>query len=742
MAMDFMTQAMGYGPEAFETEEERRKRLEAAGNMEVKSQTVKTFADGTQEQVTKQQVAGPVVPDSTYGRMLQVESGNRDFDAQGRPVTSPKGAMFASQVMPSTAANPGFGIRPASAQTPEEYNRVGQEYFQALLQKYNGDEQKAIAAYNMGPGAVDRNIQQNQGQFNVSTAPQETQNYLRRVGERVLGAMVPSAQAATPVAPTAQPARVVPSGQTVNLANSSQNIPVRGPEIPVPPSAAPVNQALPPQQFTTTPPTAEGLAMGPPVTAITPEAYAQIEPYAQGFIDAKSPQDLMRIGSDVNAPQWAQKLAGEKLAQELRGAAEKERTTTELQQKIAAGDTLGIAKMFQDKRGQGSWAKAILLGYMGAPQLAAAELGKMGYGTTFQQAQVGNDRVLLEMRFDGLPMQGYNLRTGEKLSDLELGRATGGVMSGKVTTSGTYFQDSKTGQILVRQSDEKGNVRLLDVATKQPYEGTSVGLVKLEEAGALRKLDASRVSDLAKKHGQNVLEAEAEYVKINGPFGTTGNPVTRDQFRSAYGFELATPTGAKPTTGAATTPGAATTTAGQTSATPGRLNVPIAEQQIGVESRKAGQKEITKKAGETLGNRADLETQVKDVEKAVELLNTGKHNVGSVLSGVVGRGPIAQGIGKQFETDDAKNTNTIMDTVNKLAADGLKTLGSNPSTVDLEFWTRYKPNLSSDPDFVKQWIGNAKQRIESRIGSAEQQLQSGGAPGSGSINNRPGVSNW
>jgi hypothetical protein len=62
--------------------------------------------------------------------------------------------------------------------------------------------------------------------------------------------------------------------------------------------------------------------------------------------------------------------------------------------------------------------------------------------------------------------------------------------------------------------------------------------------------------------------------------------------------------------------------------------------------------------------------------------------------------------------------------------------------VDLEFWTKYKPSLSSDPDFVKQWIGNAKQRIESRISSAEQQLQSGGAPNSGSINNRPGVSNW
>ena len=39
----------------------------------------------------------------------------------------------------------------------------------------------AVAAYNMGPGAVDKNIAQNQGQFNVAQAPQETQGYLGKV---------------------------------------------------------------------------------------------------------------------------------------------------------------------------------------------------------------------------------------------------------------------------------------------------------------------------------------------------------------------------------------------------------------------------------------------------------------------------------------------------------------------------------------------------------------------------------
>ena len=63
MALDFMSESMGYGPYAFETEEERRKRLEEEANREVRTQTVKTFADGTQEQTVKTQMPGPVAPD-------------------------------------------------------------------------------------------------------------------------------------------------------------------------------------------------------------------------------------------------------------------------------------------------------------------------------------------------------------------------------------------------------------------------------------------------------------------------------------------------------------------------------------------------------------------------------------------------------------------------------------------------------------------------------------------------------
>ena len=122
----------------WETEEERRKREEEEANRTVHTQETKTYGDGTVERTTTEElrpavqpvavkpvqqmpvaqpVTQPVSPD-TFARMIQAESRGQNFNAQGQPLTSPKGALFAAQVMPATAAQPGFGVRPAQAQTP------------------------------------------------------------------------------------------------------------------------------------------------------------------------------------------------------------------------------------------------------------------------------------------------------------------------------------------------------------------------------------------------------------------------------------------------------------------------------------------------------------------------------------------------------------------------------------------------------------------------------------------------
>ncbi|MXO75342.1 transglycosylase SLT domain-containing protein [Altererythrobacter aerius] len=105
------------------------------------------------------------------------ESRNRDY-INGRPVTSPAGARFAMQVMPETARDPGFGLRPANPNDPADMNRLGREYRAEMQRRYGGDLRKMWAAYNMGPGAFDRLLARHGEHGWFANAPPETRKYI------------------------------------------------------------------------------------------------------------------------------------------------------------------------------------------------------------------------------------------------------------------------------------------------------------------------------------------------------------------------------------------------------------------------------------------------------------------------------------------------------------------------------------------------------------------------------------
>ncbi len=143
-----------------------------------------TIDVGTGQIVPTEEPPGPqsmnVSPefDALASRMEQVESGGN------QAAVSPKGAVGVMQVMPTTApeaaALAGLEFDEQRYLTDPEYNRqLGRAYLAEMLNRFGGDVELAVAAYNAGPGAVQKALAA--GDNWKSALPAETQDYLVKV---------------------------------------------------------------------------------------------------------------------------------------------------------------------------------------------------------------------------------------------------------------------------------------------------------------------------------------------------------------------------------------------------------------------------------------------------------------------------------------------------------------------------------------------------------------------------------
>lgn len=103
------------------------------------------------------------LPSGLLDSVWSAESG------RGKNMLSPAGAQGHFQFMPGTAKQ--YGLN-----DPNDFDQssdAAARYYRDLMAKYGGNLQKAVAAYNWGPGNVDRK--------GLAAAPAETRNYISKV---------------------------------------------------------------------------------------------------------------------------------------------------------------------------------------------------------------------------------------------------------------------------------------------------------------------------------------------------------------------------------------------------------------------------------------------------------------------------------------------------------------------------------------------------------------------------------
>jgi hypothetical protein len=501
----------------------------------------------------------PGAPSSTFDRMIQVESGGRQTNAQGQVLTSPKGAMGIAQVMPTTAMDPGYGVKNIFDLAQERgipfQNRdrataeqllgnkalnqeFGANYYAAMNKRFDGGP-GAVAAYNAGPGRVSQNMARNQGQLNVAQLPQETQGYLQKVGMPGPGG---AASGAAPAASTFQ-------GQTNEFGGME--------EMPKPQPVSPYSLATGQDN--------QGIRM--PGAAPAPAANTTEQAISRYQAIQDKPDELMKFAFDENVPEYLKKRAKDQLVQSY----DNQKKESEAKKMEATATPKDIARAITNKKegnSVGDWFQYLLLKHVGLTDLANQKGEQLGIGHKWTQSTIpdadGTDIAIeLQTTASGRVLSGNRL-DGTPLTAKELNAAGGAIGSKLNIVGGTYVND-KTGEVGRVISNEKTGKSYIQTDTgRKPMTGfrpqASGGSLEQQGVTQLQKLR----NDLQFKGPEAAAKALGEFDAMNGTRYLDQYKQNAPQFFQSIGM---TPPGQQ-AAGTATGGGAPAQAAGTTTPVP------------------------------------------------------------------------------------------------------------------------------------------------------------------------------
>ena len=300
-------------------------------------------------------------PPDTFNRMVQAESVGQQNGPNGQILTSPKGAVGIAQILPSTARQPGYNIipaTPAELATPEGNLAFGQRYFDGMFKKFGSDPEKAAAAYNAGPGTIEKAMlaADAQGGDWKDYIPAETKNYLTNVFPKQ---KEEQANRFKPMLASIEGTRIdadmTPTEQVVHhLALNSRDVSVLG----------------------------QGAYAGDHLLdPVTKKAYA--DQHAEVM-----KQNQLEKKAEVTA------------------------------QKLIESGGAGMQRALKDPSEEGSYLRAYMFQRLGLTDLAKNEQQKLGAGDMWAQTMVNGTPAWVKFNGQGAPIKGYN--TAGALNESEL----------------------------------------------------------------------------------------------------------------------------------------------------------------------------------------------------------------------------------------------------------------------------------------------------------------------------------
>jgi Transglycosylase SLT domain len=362
--------------------------------------------------VAPQPYQPPQAPQGVFGRMIQAESGGQQFAPNGQILTSPKGAQGIAQIMPSTGANPGYGIAPATPQelaTPQGNMLFGQRYFEGMFNYFGQDPEKAAAAYNAGPGTIEKAMRQADAQGGTwkDYIPDETKKYL---------------------------AKVIPAGEETKKKF--------GPMLAMADTG-----------------TRTDVGMNPEEQIIHHMVLNSKDVNALGIGTYAGDHLIDPATKKAYADQHATILQQNKMEKDAEKRA----------QQLFMDGGVGMQRALKDDSEEGSYLKAYLFQRLGLHDLAKNEQQKLGAGDQWAQTMINGTPAWVKYNGQGAPVKGYTAE-GE-LSGKDLIN----VMNMKGVTQHTgKMQDVTTGEIYYEQTTPFGP-RLVDNQGKV-YTGSSANL--------------------------------------------------------------------------------------------------------------------------------------------------------------------------------------------------------------------------------------------------------------------------